>query len=535
MSLEESTAWLQLKSLAQDTYKEKHLTEFFHDEKTRADDYFLSIPGIRLDFSKNRIDSTVISSLKNLAEQQEVSSWIKRLFDGEKVNFTEDRAALHSRLRVEQPEQKVAAELDKMEFIVNKIRSGQWRGYSGQPITDVVNIGVGGSDLGPMMAVHALKEKDSPVNVHFISSIDGAQIRQLIAGLDPQRTLFIVASKSFSTIDTLSNAETAKEWLLASACTESLIIKQHFIAITSVTDKAIEWGIPVENQLLIWDWVGGRYSMWSTIGLVIAIAIGMPAFREMLAGANQMDEHFKSTPAEQNMPIMMALVNIWNINFLDINAKSILPYNAHLKYLPAYLQQLVMESNGKSVNRDGIEVNYKTCPLIWGDVGPNAQHAFYQLLHQGTQDVACDFIIPIKVKSHKTDTKGKTADNLALQHELAISNCLAQSRVLMLGDAAIPNEFSDDFKGPHRSYPGNQPSNTLILDDISPRTLGLLIALYENITYVEAVIWEINPFDQWGVELGKKIATSIHSMMQSTEEAKGLDRSTQKLLGYFKK
>lgn len=536
MTVDKSVAWKALDTLAEQLYKDKSLADLFAEDKQRAERFTLEIPSILLDYSKNRLDEKVLAALFALADQQKVADGIRRLFAGEKVNFTEDRAALHTDLRAIPGKNKlVDVQLEKMEHMVEQIRRGQWRGYSGQPITDVVNIGVGGSDLGPMMAVHALDGHRKGVRVHFVSSIDGAQIRQLIRGLDPQCTLFVVASKSFTTIDTLSNAQTAKEWLVASAGTESLILNQHFIGITAASERASEWGIPEDNQLLFWDWVGGRYSMWSCIGLVIAVAIGMSAFREILAGARQMDAHFRERPLKENMPVIMALINIWNVNFLGINAKSLLPYDARLKYLPSYLQQLIMESNGKSVNDQGQQISYETCPLIWGEVGPNAQHAFYQLLHQGTQAVACDFIIPVSVDQDSNKAQGKTADNLATQHELAISNCLAQSRVLMLGDAAVPASLAGEFTGPHRSYPGNQPSNTLLLDQISPATLGLLIALYEHVTYVEGLIWEINPFDQWGVELGKKIASSIHQMIKGEAEPVDLDASTETLLRRFMK
>ncbi len=530
MSVDNSPAWEALKTACGNQDRAHHLGDLFRADPDRATRFSVGIDGLYLDYSKNRLDDDVLQLLLKLADQQQLPHWIARMLNGERVNTTEDRAALHTALRrnksPEHPE--VETVLEQMSLTVNKIRSGQWRGFSGKPVTDVVNIGVGGSDLGPHMVCHALKDGRIPVAVHFISSIDGTQLSALLASLNPETTLFVVASKSFTTIDTVSNAETSRRWLSHSAGDDSLVMNHHFIGISSSSSAMTTWGIPASNQLNFWDWVGGRYSLWSAIGLVIAVALGMSRFRELLAGAATMDNHFASAPLAKNMPVIMGLIDVWNINFLGINAKSILPYDARLKYLPAYLEQLVMESNGKSVSRDGEKLEYNTCPIVWGEVGPNAQHAFYQLLHQGTRPVSCDFILPIG-RDEYTGRGKAFATDMRYQQRLSIANCLAQSRVLMLGDAAIPPELKDNFSGAHRHYPGNQPSNTLLLDELSAHTLGMLIALYEHKTFVEAVIWEINPFDQWGVELGKLIATEMYQELDGDHNAE-LDSSTINLL-----
>jgi glucose-6-phosphate isomerase len=539
MSVASSQAWKILQSLVPEK-SAKHLNDWFTEQEDRAERYSLALDDVFLDYSKNRIDDDVLNGLFSLAEQQDLSGWIKRLLSGEEVNDTEKRPALHTALRscsksnldgyAAQVQPDVKSELDKMAKIVDKIRSGHWRGYSGKPITDVVNIGVGGSDLGPLMVTHALQTRTSPINLHFISSIDGTQTSNLLKCLNQETTLFVLASKSFTTIDTLSNAETAKDWLEERISSPETLMAQHFIGASTKPDMMSQWGIPPENQLIFWDWVGGRYSMWSVIGFPIALKVGMQGFYDMLEGAALMDWHFGSAPLQQNMPVIMGLIDVWNINFLNIQAKAILPYDARLKYLPSYFEQLVMESNGKSVNRDGQKVDYKTCPVLWGEVGPNAQHAFYQLLHQGTQSVMCDFIAPIERDDFDANSHSHKNESLKYQHQLALANCFAQSRVLMLGDAAIPDSLKAGFDSPFKHYPGNQPSNTILVKTISPKTLGMLVALYEHKTFVESVIWEINPFDQWGVELGKLIAKETHQALVGQGDPEAFDSSTKRLL-----
>lgn len=540
MSVDQTPAWKDLEAHAQ-KMKPIHMKSLFEEDLERVSRYTLELgDDFIVDFSKNRIIDETLEKLLTLAEQQELAQWRDKLLTGEVVNETEGRPALHTALRalgrdVEgfakavQPE--VKQQFDKMAKIVEKIRAGHWRGFSGKPITDVVNIGVGGSDLGPLMVTQALQDIDSPIRLHFISSIDGSQTATLLKGLKRETTLFIFASKSFTTIDTLSNAETAMDWLKESGASLQTLMAQHWIGVSTKADKMTEWGIPQENQLLFWDWVGGRYSLWSTIGFPIALHIGMEGFYQLLEGGKAMDLHFAEAPFKANIPVVLGLIDVWHNNFLGIHAKAILPYDARMKYFPSYCEQLVMESNGKSVNREGERVNYKTCPVLWGEVGPNAQHAFYQLLHQGTQPVMCDFIAPIfrldeSVAARETDKE----ESLERQHQLALANCFAQSRVLMLGDAAIPEALKPQFNNPHKHYPGNQPSNTILLKALSPKTIGMLIAMYEHKTFVEAMIWEINPFDQWGVELGKLIAKETYSALENPELAGKFDASTASLI-----
>lgn len=537
MGVEKSKAWQALAAYAAENGS-LHLSELFQDE-SRTEKFSIEVDAFYLDYSKNRINEQIMQLLLDLAEQQNLADWIARLVTGDKVNDTEQRAALHTALRAggqdvsgfaAEVQPDVAKVLEKMSAIVEKIRTKQWRGFSGKPITDVVNIGVGGSDLGPLMITHALQTTVSPVKLHFISSIDGTQTSNLLKNLNQETTLFVLASKSFSTIDTLSNAETAKDWLAEKIKSEKTLLAQHFLGVSTKPDMMTEWGIPEENQLLFWDWVGGRYSLWSAIGLPIALQMGMPKFKELLEGAHLMDVHFATAPLAENMPVIMGLVDVWNVNFLGIHDKAILPYDARLKYLPSYFEQLVMESNGKSVNRVGEAVQYKTCPVLWGEVGPNAQHAFYQLLHQGTQKVMCDFIAPVERDDFDVNSHSEKDESLRYQHELAMANCFAQSRVLMLGDAAIPDSLKASFDSPFKHYPGNQPSNTILMKSISPKTLGMLVALYEHKTYVEGVIWEINSFDQWGVELGKLIAKETHAAIKQPAMADAFDASTQSLI-----
>ncbi|WP_024850730.1 glucose-6-phosphate isomerase [Hydrogenovibrio kuenenii] len=539
MTLDASPAWQALQVHCDSGLGTMAMSRLFKDDGNRTDKFSHEFDDIYIDYSKNRITEETLSLLFDLAEQQDLSGWIHKLLSGEKVNDTEGRPALHTALRAnhqfvtgyaEEVQDKVDEQLANMAVIVEKIRTGHWRGFSGKAITDVVNIGVGGSDLGPLMITNSLQTIKSPVNLHFISSIDGSQTSNLLGKLKQETTLFILASKSFTTIDTLSNAETAIDWLEEVIVDKQEIYSQHFIGVSTKPDMMTEWGIPPENQLIFWDWVGGRYSLWSAIGLPIALQIGMEKFRELLDGARIMDEHFGTEPYERNLPVILGLIDVWNINFLNIQKKAILPYDARLKYLPSYLEQLVMESNGKSVNRDGQQVGYKTCPVLWGEVGPNAQHAFYQLLHQGTQKVMCDFVA-LKIRDDfDPSSHSDKNESLKAQHGLALANCFAQSRVLMLGDDAIPDSLKSSFDSPFKHYPGNQPSNTILMKEISPKTLGMLIALYEHKTFVEGVIWEINSFDQWGVELGKLIAKETRAALQDTKLAEQFDSSTKGLI-----
>ncbi|OPX54377.1 glucose-6-phosphate isomerase [Oceanospirillum multiglobuliferum] len=515
------------KALQDQAVKVPHLAELFQQNPHRAQQMSIESAGICLDYSKQRVTDQVLSELEQLFYQVKLPQSIAELFSGAVVNQSENRAALHTQLRLpaaQQPEAFAVIEqaLLQMEALVDQVQQGVWRGFSGKRITDVVNLGVGGSDLGPLMVTQALKEYAEPqakaLKVHFASTIDGSQLFDLLDHLNPETTLFLIASKSFTTIDTLSNADTVRAWLAKACPSETLMLRCHFVGISASADKMQQWGIAPENQLPFWSWVGGRFSLWSTVGCAIALDLGMGVFRQLLAGAYAMDEHFRTAPPLQNIPVMMALLGVWNVNVLDIRAHAILPYDGRLKYFPSYLEQLEMESNGKSVTQSGEPINYATCPVLWGEIGANAQHAFYQLLHQGTQAVAADFILA--ANRYEASQSEAHYEALIAQHELNIANCLAQSRVLALGNAAV--EPSDN---PFRHYPGNQPSSTLLLDRLDASTLGGLIACYEHKVFTQAVIWGINPFDQWGVELGKQVALQLQAVLAGKGDTE-LDSST---------
>ena len=541
--IDQTPAWQALQAHA-NTLGQTHLRELFAAEPDRQPRFTRHAAGLTLDLSKQRWSAETLARLLALAEQAEVPAAIGRLLDGERVNVSEDRPALHTALRLpadaslvvegEDLVPGVHRTLERMAAMVERFHSGQWRGATGRAIRDVVNLGVGGSDLGPLMVTHALADYRPDdvhsVEVHFASTMDGSQLADYLRRLNPETTLFVLSSKSFTTIDTLSNANTARDWLMGRLAGEEgvdaeLIMRQHFIGVSASDEKMGEWGIDPAHRLEFWEWVGGRYSLWGAIGLPIALMVGMDNFRALLAGAHAMDRHFREAALADNLPVLLALAGIWNVNFLDIRAHSILPYDGRLEYFAAYLEQLEMESNGKSVTHDGREVNYATCPVLWGQLGPNAQHAFYQLLHQGTQAVECDFIAPLRRYDDVEDSA--TREHLKGQHRLTLANCFAQSRVLMLGDDAI----ADDGPRPgHKRYRGNQPSSTLLLDELTPATLGALIALYEHKVFVQATIWGINPFDQWGVELGKKIAGETQRILESRQGLAAMDASTRALI-----
>lgn len=520
--------------------KQQHLTDLFAADEDRFNQFSRHYAGVTYDFSKQRIDATVLKALITFANEMALPTWIERLFSEEKINHTEKRAAMHWALRApkdDAPLPHIAHEVDsalkKMFQLVEKIHSGQYRGVTGEVIQDVVNIGVGGSDLGPLMASYALSdfkvESRKPLAIHFVSTMDGSQLSDILHQLRPETTLFIISSKSFTTVDTLSNAETAKKWLINALGESQSLFKNHFIGVSSNREKMDEWGIDPNHQLPLWEWVGGRYSLWSAIGLPIALTIGVEGFKALLHGGYLMDKHFKEAPFEENLPILMGLIGIWNSNFLDIQTHAILPYDGRLKYFAPYLQQLEMESNGKSTNRQGEAVTTNTCPIIWGEVGPNAQHAFYQLLHQGTHAVSADFIAPIQRYHGNQQNYIENEATLTEQHQLSLANCLAQSRLLAFGAQEATKE--EDFLLKFKQYEGNQPSSTLLLNELNPQTLGMLIALYEHKVFVQSVIWGINPFDQWGVEKGKEIAKEILPIVQGDlTQLKTLDASTAGLI-----
>lgn len=531
-----STIWSQLAQRAEQE-KSLHLADLFASDKDRFGRFSLEAAGLLADFSKQRLTDESRDLLVKLADERQLRHWIDALFGGAEVNCTEGRAAKHWCLR--EPAEKapgVHEQLDVMEGMVGRILKGHWRGVLGDAITDVVNVGVGGSDLGPLMAAFALQSSLPPEGlsrprIHFASSMDGSQVSQVLQVLNPRTTLFLVSSKSFTTVDTLHNAKTARQWLargLGLDYDDASLLRCHFIGISANAERMDEWGITSANQLLFWDWVGGRYSLWSSIGMPIALTVGMAGFREMLAGAHEMDQHCLTKPWKDNIPVMLALVDVWNINFLNISARAVLPYDGRLKHLPAYLEQLEMESNGKSVSRTGEPVDYDTCPVIWGEVGPNAQHAFFQLLHQGTQSIACEFLMT--ARRYTEAVHFESVSELEGQHALSNANCLAQSRLLALGEKALDPKLALPS---YKRYHGNQPSTTLVLDELSPRVLGSLLAMYEHKVFVQAVIWGINPFDQWGVEMGKVIATDMLEVLADPGSATGLDASTLALARYI--
>ena len=538
-SARSSIQWTQLQQLAKQKWS---IAGLFSQDESRTERFSARTGALYMDYSKQCIDDKVLTNLLDLANSSELGKRITDLMQGMMINSSEERAALHTALRLPEGEnlqvgsQNVTADvhnsLAQVKRLSERIRSGNWRGFSGKAITDVVNIGVGGSDLGPLMAATALDEwADTEIVVHFVSNMDGSQLDNLLKRLNAETTLFIISSKSFGTVDTLSNAKTALSWLLATALlragTQESVLRRHFIGISANNAKMSAWGIHPEHQLQLWDWVGGRFSLWSAIGLAIAIRIGMSQFRELLAGAHSMDVHFATVDFKDNLPVLLGLLAVWNSTFLHIHAHTVLPYDGRLGYLPSYLTQLEMESNGKSVTHSGEHIDYDTCPILWGEIGSNAQHAFYQLLHQGTQHVSCDFIACVR---HYNDD----AQNASLQHqhELSLANCLAQSRVLAFGNDAVANVAASCAADKYKHYRGNQPSTTLLIDELTPHSLGELIALYEHKVYVMASIWDINPFDQWGVEMGKQMAESVYQALQDSSSP--FDTSTNQLLTHIR-
>ena len=555
MTVKQSVAWQALETHLQKDILPYSLKQLFNGAGAqRFSDLSIEAKGFLLDLSKQKLTPKTLDLLIELARQQGLAQAAQALYSGGEVNRSELRPALHTALRAASSDEYSAVHVDgqnvnqlvvdnllDMERIASKIQQGKWLGYSGQPITTVINIGVGGSDIGPHMVCHALAEfcveTKFPLEVMFVSSMDGSQLAEMLQHLDQGSTLFIIASKTFTTIDTLANAETARAWLRKKIPSDSLIGQHHLIGCSAFPERMEEWGIPSENHISLWDWVGGRYSLWSGIGLPIAIKLGMANFKQLLKGAGAMDDHFKNAELHENLPVMLALTGIWNINFLGLKAHTILPYDGRLKLLPNYLSQLEMESNGKSVTNAGEKVDFDTSPVIWGDVGANAQHAFFQLLHQGTPAYYADFIVPIKRTASSEYTKATRAQ-LEYQQALNLANCVAQSRVLMLGDDVLSWDQSI-ASSPDRLYPGNHASSTLMFDELTPESLGLLIALYEHKVFVQAVVWDINPFDQWGVELGKQIAKTTLSAIQKRQagtaaaEDAEFDASTVGLLSHI--
>ena len=536
------SSWKSLEQLA-NKMKQTHMNDLFASDPQRFNKFSLKLPDLLFDYSKNLIDDTVLKTLLQLTEDVELPVWREKMFNAERINMTEDRAVLHTALRNrsqtplyfdgENVTQDVEDQLAKMKGFVEQVRQGHWKGFSGKRITDIVNIGVGGSNLGPQMVTEALKHySDQSVNIHYVSNVDGAQITEVLAPLNPEKVLFIVSSKTFTTKETMTNANTATNWLLKSAPDKSAVAK-HFVAVSANIKNATEFGIAEENIFSMWDWVGGRFSLWSAIGLPIALDLGFDKFIELLEGAHEMDLHFQQAPSAENAPVIMALLSVWNCTFLGAKSQAILPYDQTLHMLSAYLQQAEMESNGKSVSWQGEQITYPTVPSIWGELGINGQHAFYQYLHQSNNIVPADFIGSVK---SVTPVPG--------HHTTLMSNFFAQTQALMTGvneqqvraDLKAKGRTQEviDKLAPHKVHIGNRPTNTLLLKQISPKTLGMLIALYEHKIFVQGIILEICSFDQWGVELGKGLAESIQQELESDNVSNGHDSSTRNLIEFYK-
>jgi len=535
IALEESPEWCALEA-HQGVLRAKHLRELFAEDPGRAERYSLEAAGLYLDYSKNRIDDETLTLLQGLARASGLREAIDALWRGDSVNVSEGRAALHMALRApvdagfevagEAVGPAIASVLGRMADVAVRIREGAWVGHSGRPIRNIVNIGIGGSDLGPAMAVEALRAyQQRDLNVAFVSNVDARDMALALADLDPAETLFIVCSKTFTTSETLANAAHARRWCV-DALGDDAAVARHFLAVTCNVDEAHAFGIDPAHMFEMWDWVGGRYSLPSAIGLSLMIAIGAEDFREMLGGYHAMDEHFRSAPFERNMPVLMGLLGVWYANFFGCESHCVLPYSEALSLFAPHLQQLDMESNGKSVTRDGAAVGHQTGPVVWGRPGTNGQHAFYQLLHQGTRLVPCDFI-----------GFSRSPHTSAEEHDLLMANYFAQSQALAFG--RTPEELAADGVAdaliPHRTFEGNRPSNSLLAQELTPATLGSLIALYEHKVFVQATIWRINPFDQWGVELGKALATRIlPELSESNDAPPSEDASTNRLINHYR-
>jgi glucose-6-phosphate isomerase len=541
MLITQTPLWHSLKN-HQARLDKIHMRALFSADPQRFKHFSVEACGLLMDYSKHRLDHDARRQLLELAQAADVSGWIARMFGGDKINTSEKRAVLHTALRAPASADirldgdnvipEIHAVLERIADFSARVRDGDWRGHTGKMIEAVVNIGIGGSDLGPKMVVRALSAYQHPgLGPYFVSNLDAAHIHETLAQLNPETTLFIVASKTFSTQETLTNAQSARQWLVA-ALGEAAVSK-HFVAVSTHAQRVREFGIDTANMFGFWDWVGGRYSLWSAIGLSIAVNLGMDNFRALLRGAHDMDKHFQSAPLAHNMPVLMALLGVWYDNFWGAASHVVLPYDYPLELLPAYLQQLEMESNGKRVNRDGEVLDYCTCPVLWGTPGNNGQHAFYQLMHQGTHLIPSDFIVAIH---------GQYPD---VQHQAAVlSNALAQTRALMLGRDETETATMLRIAGvaeadlaaelPQRVFPGNQPSTTLLYDKLDPAMLGSLIALYEHKVFVQSVIWNINAFDQWGVELGKQMAGELLPEFSHKQETQVYDASTNALLNHIK-
>ncbi|MBS1488747.1 MAG: glucose-6-phosphate isomerase [Bacteroidetes bacterium] len=538
----DTIAWQRLTSLFMHM-QATTIRQLFEEDPTRFDQFHIQFEDILVDYSKNIINDEAIRALIQLANETELSEAITMMFDGHAINQTEHRSVLHIALRnrsntpvfvqgkdVMPDVNKV---LNQIQNFSDRLLSGSWRGYSGKAITDIVNIGIGGSDLGPFMVTEALKPYHRQIKPHFVSNVDGTHLAETVKHLNPETTLFIVASKTFTTQETMTNAESAKQWFMEKTGGAGDVAK-HFVAVSTNTKAVTTFGIAEENMFVFWDWVGGRYSLWSSIGLSIACTIGFENFVQLLEGAHAMDNHFKHEPFEKNIPVLLALIGIWYVNFFDASSEAILPYDQYLHRFAAYFQQGNMESNGKSVDRSGNSVMHHTGPVIWGEPGTNGQHAFYQLIHQGTKMIPCDFIAP--AISHNP---------IGDHHQKLLSNYFAQTEALMMGKtleevqrelkAAGMSDDEIEYQAPFRVFAGNRPTNSILFKQLTPRTLGSLIAMYEHKIFVQGIIWNIFSFDQWGVELGKVLAKKILPELTSPDEIHTHDSSTNGLINYFKR
>ena len=537
-----SPVWQALAEHKQ-TIEGLHMRDLFAEDPDRFSKFSLQFEDILFDYSKNRITAETMSLLYILAQEAGLTDKIEAMFSGQKINNTEQRAVLHVALRNrsnrpilvdgEDVMPEVNRVLAKMRTFSDKVRSGAWKGYTGKAITDIVNIGIGGSDLGPKMVTTALTPYAQPgLRVHFVSNVDATNLAETLKAVDPETTLFLVASKTFTTQETMTNANSARDWFLAAAKDEAAIAK-HFAALSTNTEGVAKFGIDTDNMFEFWDWVGGRYSLWSAIGLSIALYIGMDNFEALLTGAHKVDEHFRTTPVEQNLPAVMGLLGIWYNNFFGAESVSILPYDEYMTHFPAYFQQGDMESNGKSVDKAGGHVDYETGPIIWGQPGTNGQHAFYQLIHQGTKLIPCDFLAP-----------AQSQNPIGQHHPILLPNYFAQTEALMKGKT--PDEVREELAGQDlsaeqlellvaaKTFEGNRPSNSFLFEKLTPETLGSLIALYEHKIFTQGAIWNINPFDQWGVELGKQLAKKILPELEGDTAVTSHDASTNGLINYFK-
>jgi glucose-6-phosphate isomerase len=535
-SVTASSAWKALEAHYQKV-RELHLRKLFADDPKRGERMAIEAVGIYLDYSKNRITDETLKLLLRLAEECGLRARIDAMFRGDKINITENRAVLHVALRAPQGESiivdgknvvpEVHAVLDKMTDFSNRVRNGVWKGHTGKPIRNVINIGIGGSDLGPVMAYEALRHySDRAMTFRFVSNVDGTDFVEAVRDLDPAETLFIVSSKTFATLETMTNAQSARDWSLNGLGGDVKAVAKHFVAVSTNAAKVSEFGIDTANMFEFWDWVGGRYSMDSAIGLSTMVAIGPDNFRAMLAGFHEMDEHFRTAPMERNLPVLMGLLAVWYNNFFGAETVAVLPYDQYLKRFPAYLQQLTMESNGKHVTLAGTKVDYTTGPIYWGEPGTNGQHSFYQLIHQGTRLIPCDFIAFAEVLKP-----------LGRHHDMLMANVFAQTEALAFGKTPeqVKSEGTPDWLVPHRVFEGNRPSNTIFAARLTPETLGKLVALYEHSVFTQGTIWNVDSFDQWGVELGKMLAQRIIPELESeTEPALGHDSSTNCLIRRYR-